>query len=160
MLERILLVDDTENDALLFKHALKQAGLDDPIFWIQDSQQALAYLKGAGHYADREKFPVPNILLLDMRMPGLDGIALLKWVKEQPHLSELVVVMVSHLQDLKLIKLAYEMGAQSFIDKAGPAEEFQNFVRFAKGLSRVTKPLPAALKPGPQNQSAAGNIAA
>ena len=142
MLERILLIDDSETDALLIQRALKKAGLEDPVFWIRDAEEAVAYLQGKREYANRDLFPIPNILLLDIRMPKIDGLELLRWLKEQPELNRVLVVMVTGIEDTRQINEAYRLGAHSYLNKEGTLEEFQHFVAFAKGYAQISKPAP------------------
>ena len=145
MLERILLIDDSDDDATLLKMALKRAGLTEPIFWIRDAREAMAYLGGEREYSDREKFPIPNLLLLDLKMPKISGLDVLKWIKTQPHLNRMLVVLVTLLEDAKAINNAYQLGAHSYLNKGGPPEEFEGFVQFVTGLARMTKPAPENL---------------
>src|ERR1051325_1768925 len=145
MLERILLIDDSDDDSALLQMALKKAGLQDPVFWIRDAEEGMAYLRGDREYSDREKFPLPNVLLLDLRMPKISGLDVLAWVKGQPRLNRLLVILVTHWSDAKVIGRAYQLGALSYLNKDGNAEEFEGFVEFVKGLGRVTKPVPCDL---------------
>jgi CheY-like chemotaxis protein len=142
MLERILLIDDSEADAMLIQRALKKGGLDDPVFWIRDAEEAVAYLQGLREYGNRDLYPIPNILLLDIRMPKMNGLQLLQWLKLQPDLNRVLVVMITGLEDTKQIAEAYSLGAQSYLNKEGTLEEFQHFVAFAKGYAQITRPVP------------------
>lgn len=142
MLERILLIDDSEADVVLIQRALKRAGLEDPVFWIRDPEEAIAYLHGSREYANRDLYPIPNILLLDIRMPKMDGLEILRWLKGQPELNRVLVVMVTGIEDTRRINEAYQLGAQSYLNKEGTLEEFQHFVAFAKGYAQISKPAP------------------
>jgi CheY-like chemotaxis protein len=132
-----MLVDDSYNDALLIRRSLKQAGLKNPFFHIHDPRAAVAYLNGDGNYSDRNTYPLPDILLLDLKMPELDGFQVLKWARSQPHLASLVIVVVTRTDDPKLIQLCYQLGANSFLSKDANSEELRNFVKFFKHYSRV-----------------------
>lgn len=134
---RLLLVDDSENDALLIKRNLSHAGFNDPLFHLSDSQRAMGYLNGDDEYSDRKKFPLPDVIFLDLKMPILDGFQLLKWIKSQPHLERVIVIAVTGMQDVKLIQRAYEFGAASFLSKDATVEEFENMVRFLKDHSKT-----------------------
>jgi CheY-like chemotaxis protein len=83
----ILLVDDNEDDVLLMKRALKDAGVQNPVFVAEDGQQAIDYLSGTGPYADRGSFPLPWIAFLDLKLPLKTGHEVLAWIR-QPYLSE------------------------------------------------------------------------
>jgi CheY-like chemotaxis protein len=142
MLERILLIDDCEEDAVLIRRGLRKSGLEDPVFCIRDAEEAVAYLKGDREYADREQYPIPNILLLDIHMPKMSGLELLGWLKQQPGLNRVLVVMLTHPEDVRQIQEAYRLGAHSYLNKEGPAEEFRSFVAFARGYAQLCKPIP------------------
>ena len=77
----------------------------------------IAYLNGAGPFSDRDKFPLPGVLLLDLKMPNVSGFEVLEWWKSQPHLAELVIVVVSGNREMQEIARAYQLGARSFISK-------------------------------------------
>ena len=117
MAKTILLVEDSEDDELLFLDTMHRVGLANPILVVRDGGKAIAYLKGTGEFANRAKYPVPAILLLDLKLPGVDGFAVLEWVKTQPQLSSLLLVVLSHYGETKSISRAYELGAHSFLTK-------------------------------------------
>jgi CheY-like chemotaxis protein len=83
MLRDILLVDDSHSDAILLTRALKRAGLEESVIHIHDPREALAYLRGEDRYSDRDRFPLPDILLLDLKMPEIDGFQMLRWARRQ-----------------------------------------------------------------------------
>ena len=130
MLENIMLVDDSHNDAILLSRSLARAGLEDRLIHIHDPRQAIAYLEGAGKYADRNEHPLPDLLLLDLKMPEIDGFQLLSWARRQPHLAGLIIVVVTRTDDRRLIEMCYRLGANSFLSKDANIEEMRNFVQF------------------------------
>ena len=89
----ILIAEDSEDDVLLLKHAFKKAGSGASLYFVPDGEAALSYLKGAGPFSDRRAFPFPALLLLDLKMPKLDGIEVLAEIRAQPELSRLTVVI-------------------------------------------------------------------
>jgi CheY-like chemotaxis protein len=142
MLENIMLVDDSHNDAMLLSRSLRRAGLEERVVHIHDPRKAVAYLKGDGEYADRNKYPLPEILLLDLKMPEMDGFQLLRWARSQSHLARLVIVVVTRTDDPRLIQMCYQLGANSFLSKDANVEELRNFVQFFTHYSRVSGCLP------------------
>jgi CheY-like chemotaxis protein len=129
----VLLVDDSENDARLLAAAFNRLGLTNPIIWLSRGEQAIAYLAGEGEYADRDRSPFPSVLILDLRMPGMDGFAVLEWIREHPELRRLFVVALSALDDTKSMNRAYELGANSYLTKPVDPDELLNMVRFFRG---------------------------
>ena len=95
----ILLIDDDENDIVLAKKALAAAKIENPLYVVRDGEEAMAYLEGMGKYSDRAEFPLPDLILLDLKMPRLDGFELLSWIRKQPHLKALRVVMLTSSED-------------------------------------------------------------
>src|SRR5688572_28368951 len=91
----ILLVEDNEDDVFLMQRALKVARITNPLFVAEDGQQAVDYLAGAGRYTDRTRFPIPAIVFLDLKLPVLRGHEVLAWIRKQPHLENLVVVVLT-----------------------------------------------------------------
>jgi len=83
-LKTILLVDDDANDVFLLRHAMKKAGLTNPMQVVSDGQEAIDYLKGVGKFADRETFPLPILLLMDLKLPYVMGLDVLRWIGTQP----------------------------------------------------------------------------
>jgi CheY-like chemotaxis protein len=144
MLENIMLVDDSLSDAVLLLRSLKRAGLEESVIHVHDPREAVAYLQGDGKYSDRRLFPIPDILLLDLKMPEIDGFQLLRWARSQPELARLVIVVVTRTDDPRLIQMCYQLGANSFLSKDANAEELRNFVQFFTHYSRVSGQLPQA----------------
>src|SRR5690349_2597022 len=91
----ILLAEDDPNDVLLFRRALNRAGFANHLVVLNDGEDVLQYLKGEGQYADRRAFPVPVLLLLDLSMPRLGGIEVLEWIRAQPEVRHIPVIILT-----------------------------------------------------------------
>jgi len=112
-----LLVEDNQDDVALIKRAFKKSGIFNPIQVVSNGLEAMQYLDGAGRFADRHRFPFPKLLLLDLKMPGVDGFEVLDWITRRPALRGLRVVVLSSSSARADIGRAYEMGACSFLVK-------------------------------------------
>jgi CheY-like chemotaxis protein len=113
----ILLVEDDENDVFFLKYAFEAAGIKNPLHSVQDGQQAIDYLSGSGPYADRRQYPFPWLVLLDLKLPIKMGMDVLRWVRQQPQLAALLVVVLTSSSDSRDIDEAYRCGARSFLVK-------------------------------------------
>ena len=143
MLTRILLIDGLQGDAQALTQKLSEAGFDDPLFHIAEVQDALAYLRGAHGFRDRKTNPLPDVVFLDLTTPDGGGLELLKWIKSQPHLGRIIVIVLTSIQDLKTIRHAYEFGAHSFLSKEANTEEVRNMVAFLKQYAKIITVLPS-----------------
>ena len=114
--EHILLVEDDPNDVLLIQRAFQKAGLGEVLRFVRDGEQAIDY-NGEGQYADRERFPFPFLLLLDLKMPGVDGFEVLDWIRSQKSLRRLLVVVLTSSNLQADVDRAYELGANSYLVK-------------------------------------------
>jgi CheY-like chemotaxis protein len=129
--KNVLFVDDTADERLLFARAGQKAGVRYKLHTVTNGQEAVDYLEGSGAYADRTRFPLPDLLVLDINMPQLDGFETLKWVRAQTTLRFLPVVMFSTSPRPEDIQKAYELAANSYVIK--PAN--------LSGLLRIVKML-------------------
>lgn len=113
----ILLVGDNPDDVLIARRALSKAGVANPIQIVEDGQAAIDYLAGKGEYADRESFPIPILVLLDLNMPHKSGFDVLAWMKKQGNLEEVPVVVLTSSTDRRDTERAYSLGANSYLVK-------------------------------------------
>src|SRR5712691_4752034 len=96
----ILMAEDDENDVFFLERAFKQAQIANPVNRVKDGEDAIAYLQGEGVYADRNKFPLPYLMLLDLKMPRKNGFEVIQWVRAQPGLKRLpLVILTSSKED-------------------------------------------------------------
>src|SRR4051812_33558569 len=95
MSETILLVEDSEDDVLFMQRALLSAGFKQPLQVAPDGRIALEYLGGAKQFADRKTYPIPSLVLLDLKLPHVLGLDVLKWIRSQPDLQTLPVVVLT-----------------------------------------------------------------
>ena len=115
----VLLVDDSQNDAMLMRTAFERAGFVQPMRLAVDGDDAIAYLRGDGRYSDRKQYPLPTTVLLDLNMPRKDGFEVLDWIRHQPALRRLRVYILSASSRTQDIERAYDLGANSYLVKPG-----------------------------------------
>src|SRR5205814_5387870 len=117
----VLMVDDSEDDCLLIKMAMNRASRLNFIGSVSDGEELVEYMSGTGKYGDRERFPLPDLLLLDLMMPRKNGFEVLEWLRSQPF-EELVVVVLSGSDQSQDIQKALALGADHYHAKeASPA---------------------------------------
>src|SRR3989442_15596838 len=131
--ELILLAEDNENHVLLIRRAFEQAGLINPLYVVSNGEEAIAYLSGEGKYANREEYPLPCLLLLDLKMPKKDGFDVLEWLRDQPSLSMLRTVVLTTSEELRDVNRAYKLGANSFLTKPIDFRDFVQLTAAVKG---------------------------
>jgi len=125
---KILVIEDSEDDAKLLQRLFTKAGLTSPVQFVADGVEAMSYLLGRDQYADRTKFPEPNILLIDLHMPRVNGLELMSWLQTQPDFEHLIIVALSGSAEQDEIDRAYQMGANSYLLKPGSAVELERVV--------------------------------
>jgi CheY-like chemotaxis protein len=125
----ILLAENSEDDELLFLDVLKRSGLNHPVIVVPDGQEAIAYFKGDSRYVDRDRFPLPNILLLDLAMPKVDGWQVLQWIRLRAEFNHVLVVVLTASTRVADLQQAYRMGANSFLVKPCTVDDLLNLER-------------------------------
>ncbi len=128
-LPTLLLVEDDANDVMLFRRAKDKSNLANPLQVVEDGEAAVAYLSGQGQYADRNRYPLPALMLLDLKLPRKSGLEVLAWLREQPGLLRLPVVVLTSSKESVDVGQAYDLGANSYLVKP---------VAFDKLLEMVT----------------------
>jgi CheY-like chemotaxis protein len=113
----ILQVEDREEDVFLLRRALSRAGLDVLVQVASDGQEAIDYLAGTGKYSDRQQYPLPYLVLLDLKLPLLMGLDVLAWIRTQPALRSMVVIVLSSSIHEGDVQRAYQLGANAFLVK-------------------------------------------
>jgi len=125
----ILLAEDEENDVLLLERAFEKAGLKHSLKIVRDGEQTIGYLSGRGIYADRKKFPLPFLLLLDLKMPGTDGFEVLQWLRREADFKRLLIVVLTSSNLQSDVDRAYELGANSYLVKPVSFDEMANLIQ-------------------------------
>jgi len=120
----ILIVEDNEVDLLCVRRAFAKAKVLNPLISVSSGEEALEYLKGEGPYANRAEYALPELVLLDLKMPGLSGFQVLQWIRAQPGLKGLRVVVLTGSTAVEDINLAYQLGANSFLVKPMDSDSF------------------------------------
>ena len=117
MPETILLVEDNPHDVLLLQLAFQRASLATRLEVVGDGEAAIAYLSGQAPYGDRHRYPLPILVLLDLKMPRRSGFDVLAWLQQQPGLQRLPVVVFTASDDVTDINRAYDLGANAYVVK-------------------------------------------
>ena len=118
MTKAILLVDDDENDVFFMKKALQKLKVVHPLRVASDGEEAIDYFQGTERYANRAEFPLPHLVLLDLKLPRLRGLDVLKWIRQKPD-REVIVIVLSSSSNQADIAEAYELGANAYMTKPG-----------------------------------------
>jgi CheY-like chemotaxis protein len=129
----VLYVEDEEFDAMFMHRAFERLGLEGSLKVVGDGQQAIDYLAGNGVYADRREHPLPAVILLDLKLPVVSGFEVLEWLRQQPGLKGLPVVVFSSSDQPEDQAKASELGANDFVQKPSSALEFPKVVERLRG---------------------------
>ncbi|HXS68265.1 MAG TPA: response regulator [Candidatus Polarisedimenticolia bacterium] len=113
----ILHVEDDPNDTLLFQHACRKAGIIFDLQAVSDGDQAMAYLRGLNNFSDRNKYPLPKLILLDLKMPRVSGFDVLTWLQSQDGLKRVPVIVLTSSNHDADVKRAYDLGAKCYLVK-------------------------------------------
>lgn len=125
----ILLVEDDPNDVFLIQRAFRKANLANPIQVMKDGEAAVQYLSGQEPYADRDRYPFPILMLLDLKLPRRSGLEVLEWLKQQPKLKRLPVVVLTSSREHTDLNRAYDLGANSYLVKPVAFDSLLNMVQ-------------------------------
>jgi CheY-like chemotaxis protein len=117
MPDTILLAEDSPEDVLFMRRALERIGSEISLEVVEDGQQAIDYLTGVGAFSDRVSHPLPDLVLLDLKLPLISGHEVLQWIRSEPNLKSTIVVVLTSSDHPSDIKLAYALGANSFLSK-------------------------------------------
>ena len=125
----ILLVEDNEDDVFLMKHSLTSAGVSNPVYVVESGQDAVDYLSGSARYQDREKYPLPVIVFLDLKLPMMSGHEVLGWIRAQRQLESLLVVVLTSSNEPSDIRRSYSLGANSYLMKPLTARQLVDLAK-------------------------------
>ena len=130
----ILLAEDEEDYILLIRDAFHRAGIRNPLYVVWTGEEMIHYLKGHGKYANRAEYPLPDILLLDLKMPRMNGFEVLEWVRNQPSLARLLILVLTSSDEACDVNKAYQLGANSFMVKPIEFEDLTELSRLIKNF--------------------------
>lgn len=124
----ILLVEDNPTDAELAILALKERNLANKLVWVKDGAEALDFIFATGAYASRQADNYPSVILLDLRLPKVDGLDVLRRIKADEHTRRIPVVVVTSSKEDRDVVASYDLGVNSFISKPVEFDEFAKVV--------------------------------
>ena len=127
--ETILLVEDDADEIHLMRRALAKAGLNNPFQVISHGGDVIPYFEGKGTYADRSQYPLPGLVFLDLRLPGISGLYLLAWIKGNPDHRHIPVVLFTSSDDPEDLRRAYQFGANSYLIKPMAFDDFVEMIK-------------------------------
>jgi CheY-like chemotaxis protein len=127
----ILLVEDEENDVILLQRAFRRAAIVNPLQIVRHGDDAVAYLEGTGDFADRDKYPLPVMMLLDLKLPRRTGLEVLQWVKERSVIKKIPIIVLTSSKNDEDVNRAYELGANSYVVKP---VSFETLLELVKSL--------------------------
>jgi CheY-like chemotaxis protein len=129
----ILLVEDNEDDVALIRRAFARNNIGNPLKVVRNGNEAILYLQGAGRYRDRSEFPLPKLVLLDLTLPGVDGFEVISWIRAQPELRMLRVLVMISSRTIQDVNRAYQLGANSFLVKPTDFEDLVTLTQSLRG---------------------------
>jgi len=141
----VLCVDDSSDDTLLLQHACRRAGVRFQLQTLDDGDKAIDYFSGKQNFADRSKFPIPHLVLLDLKMPCRTGFEVLEWMRGNPAAQDVPVAVFSSSHHEADIREAYRKGAKGFLTKPVEYEALVQLVKTIDELIEAKEQLPGAL---------------
>ena len=133
----MLLFEDDDNDAFLLKRALQKANINNPIHRVRDGQEGIEYLSGSGPYQDRQHFPFPRVVLLDLKMPRKSGMEVLEWMKKHPEFKVIPTIIFTASKEQQDVAMSYGLGANCCVTKPSKFEDLEHLVRILNEFWRL-----------------------
>jgi CheY-like chemotaxis protein len=127
--KNLLYAEDDPNDVIIFNMVFKRATLPYLLHTVADGEAAIGWLSGKGEFADRGKFPLPDVLMLDLKMPKATGFEVLNWARAQKHFAKLPIIILSSSDMPNDVKRAYESGATTYFTKTHTYQDVLQFLR-------------------------------
>jgi CheY-like chemotaxis protein len=128
----ILQVEDDESDVLFLSMAAEKAGIMKPVQVVRDGREAIDYLSGNGKFANRDQHPLPCVILLDLRLPQVPGLDVLKFIRSQPQFASIIVIVFTSSDQDSDVESAYRLGANSYLVKPANPADLLNLVTLIK----------------------------
>lgn len=128
----ILLVDDDQADINITLRAFKKLQTKDEIFVVKDGQEAIDFIFNLGKFEDKKKFPMPDLILLDLKLPKLSGFQVLEKLKNDSRCKHIPIIILTSSKNEDDIRKCYELGCSSYIPKT---ISYENFVEIIKGFN-------------------------
>jgi CheY-like chemotaxis protein len=141
----ILYVEDEESDVILFRHVLERAGIQNPLRTVHDGKAAKEYLAGTASFEDRQRYPLPGLVLLDLNLPYWSGLEVLDWIRQQPQLRRLPVLIFSSSNRPDDIARAYDLGANGYLVKPSALGDLRSMVLALRDYWLLHNRMPDAL---------------
>lgn len=129
MSKTILVVEDTEDDVFFLKRALTAAEISNPVQVVMDGQQALDYMAGKDVFADREKHPLPFLILLDLKLPYVMGLEVLQWIRERPQFKSILIAILTSSQADTDIAATTRLGGDFYLVKPATKQKLAELVK-------------------------------
>jgi CheY-like chemotaxis protein len=126
--KRVLIAEDDPSDIFLLQRAFTAAAVPASLHFVRDGQEAIDYLGGEASFSDRATYPLPDLMLLDLKMPRLNGFDVLEWLRKQPGLRRLLVTILTSSDQARDIDRAYDLGANSYLLKPHGTHELSDLV--------------------------------
>jgi CheY-like chemotaxis protein len=125
----ILVVEDTEDDVFFLKRALKAASIGNPVQVVEDGQKAIDYLSGTGPYSDRETYPLPFLVLLDLKLPLVMGLDVLKWIRARSEYDGILVAVLTSSQQDQDLTATTQLGGNFYFVKPPTPQKLSELVK-------------------------------
>jgi CheY-like chemotaxis protein len=128
----ILLVEDNPDDVFFMRRACRAGGLENPLHVAEDGDQAIEYLAGEGRFSNRDAHPLPCVVLLDLKLPGKNGLEVLSWLRGNPDFTTTVVIVLTTSREPRDIHEAYRLGANAYLVKPTSPTQLTELVAAVK----------------------------
>ncbi|RME73196.1 MAG: response regulator [Verrucomicrobia bacterium] len=138
----ILVVEDDPNDIILIERAFRKARVVNPLQFVRDGDQAVDYLDGRPPFEDRERHPLPTLILLDLKLPRRSGLEVLEWLKAHPELRRIPTLVLTSSRESRDVGRAYDLGANSYLLKPVNPEDLLHIVETVNRFWLLTNHAP------------------
>src|SRR4026209_539125 len=128
----IRLVEDNKDDVFLMKRALQGARIQNPVIVVETGQEAIDYLSGTGKFSERDDYPVPAVVFLDLKLPFVFGHEVLAWIRRRKELESLVVIVLTSSNEASDLSRCYALGANSYVAKPPTPEQLEELAKAFK----------------------------